>query len=106
MCLNRPIRKCTKIPVGADAYIGPEYQRYDERNRTQHLRKTVSLRASAHTGVAISRFFNNGAFTSIQGIATPECGLVRDDIRFQWLFNMQSVADKQLSCRELIEQDG
>ena len=38
-------------------------------------RKSMSLRASAHTGVAIPSTFRNP-----WGIATPACGLVRDDI--------------------------
>ena len=39
--------------------------------------KKVSLRASAHTGVAIPY-----GFRKPYGIATPVCGLVRDDVLF------------------------
>ena len=48
----------------------------------------LSLRASAHTGVAIPKGFRN-----IRGIATPACGLVRDDILF---FKFLRFADSQL----------
>ena len=48
--------------------------------------KNTSFRASAHTGVGIPwilEYFASqiGIFTSIYGIATPVCGLVRDDVR-------------------------
>jgi len=56
-------------------------------------RKMMSLRASAHTGVAISRnlgifFLKSMVSRSISGIATPGCGLVRDDTYFMgWVSN-------------------
>ena len=41
-------------------------------------KRSVSLRASAHTGVAIPIDFRAES-ANLMGIATPACGLVRDD---------------------------
>ena len=41
-------------------------------------KRSVSLRASAHTGVAIPIDFRQHT-ANLMGIATPACGLVRDD---------------------------
>ena len=45
------------------------------------VRKNMSLRASAHTGVAIPIDFRVES-ANLMGVATPFCGMARDDSLF------------------------
>ena len=48
----------------------------------------TSLRASAHTGVAIPT--DRGCMGYLKGIPTPVCGLVREDVKIKQPVKLQS----------------